>query len=115
MLGEEPLDLIGGAEELRRRLAEAGARLGTATPEVVVYSGGALVRACETPRLGDASAGGEGDGAPVEYCAVDAALRPLRWNGRSSRPSALLRVHSGEARAQATERWASRFERAPAD
>lgn len=109
MLGERPLELLGGADELRRRLAEAAARLGTATPEVVVYGGGALVRACQAPRLGDASA--EGDGAPVEYRVVDAALRPLRWDGRSSRPNALLKVGSGEARAEATERWATRFER----
>lgn len=66
------------------------------------------MRAGETPQLGDTEAGG----APLEYRVVDAALRPLRWDGCSSRRSALLNLGKikGADPVEATRRWAARFE-----
>ena len=58
------------------------------------------------PKLGDS----EGEGAPLGYRVVDAALRPLRWDGRSSRRSALLKAPPGVDPEHATLRWARRFE-----
>lgn len=109
VLGEGPLALAGGITRLRTRLTEAGEALGVGAPEVIEYPGGIVVRAGRTPRLTNDP---ETGGAPVEYRAVDAALRQLRWDGRSSKPSALLKVGTlkGIDPAEVTRRWATRFE-----
>lgn len=109
VLGERPLALLGGPTELRQRLEATAEVLGAPTPQVLDYACGVVVRACETPQLGDA----ETEGAPAGYRTVDAALRPLRWDGRSTRPSALLKVRekaNGITPAEATRLWAARFE-----
>ncbi len=106
ILGEDPLELIGGIAGLRDCLREAARSLDAPEPELFGYDGGVLVRAGEMPKLGDS----EGEGAPLGYRVVDAALRPLRWDGRPSRRSALLKAPPGVDAEHATLRWARRFE-----
>ena len=109
VLGERPLDLLGGVAELSRRLDDAADAHGAPAPQLLEYKGGVLVRASSTPLMDD----GGSPGAPTGYRIVDAALRPLRWDGRSSKPNSRLKVNeksSGLTRAEATLRWATRFE-----
>lgn len=108
VLGEAPLALIGGVQALRRRLADAAHVVRVPAPVLLEYDGGVVIRAGATPQLGDTAA----DGAPAAYRAVDAALRPLRWDGRSTSPNALLKVGrvKGLDPVEETRRWATRFE-----
>ena len=108
VIGDGALALAGGVEALRARLDDAAKTFGNAVPEVIGYPGGVVVRAGETPLLDDPETGR----APREYRAVDAALRELRWDGRSSKPSAQLKVGSikGLDPAEVTLRWVTRFE-----
>lgn len=109
VLGTDALGLAGGVAELRARLEDAAGATGTPVPEVLEYPGGVVVRAGGTPQLADHP---ETGGAPRGYRAVDAALRPLRWDGRSPRPSAQLKVGriKGIDPAEVTHRWVTRFE-----
>lgn len=107
LLGDRPLALLGGVDGVRRRLSASAEALCASVPQVLEYEGGAMVRAGDTPKLDDDGA------APIEYRVVDAALRPLRWDGRTSTPNRLLKVRErarGVTRAEATRRWAARFE-----
>lgn len=108
VLGERPLALAGGIAGLRTRLQDAAEALAVPAPEVLEYPGGAIVRAGQVPQLDDPETGG----APRAYRAVDAALRALRWTGRSPKPGALLKVGGlkGIDPAEATHRWVTRFD-----
>ena len=110
VLGDAALAAIGGRARLEARLAQAWADIAqTALPRDFVlhdFAGGIVIRAGRYPQMGDCKA----EGAPETYRAVNAALRPIIFNGYRDRPGDLIKLSAERDRYAETLNWIFRFD-----
>ncbi|MFZ2526746.1 MAG: type VI immunity family protein [Rhodococcus sp. (in: high G+C Gram-positive bacteria)] len=107
VLGEAVLATLGGRDTVRRRLHDAATELGATPPTVTAYDTGALIRASALPMLGDRARGD----IPAAYRAVNAALRPARFENYPDGPNIhLIDAPRTYDLRQATLDWVRRFD-----
>lgn len=107
VLGDPVIDRLGGTDAVRRALDEAASARGVEPPTAMPYDGGVLIRAGRLPQLGDR----EKDDVPAAYRAVNAGLRPARFEDYPAGPG----IHLIDAprrldRRRATLDWIRRFD-----
>lgn len=107
ILGDGIVTRLGGLEAIERSLAVAAADRDAPAGTVIPYIGGALIRAGRVPQLGDRTRGE----VPAAYRAVNAALRPARFEDYPVGPNIhLIDAPRGLDRREATLHWVRRFD-----
>ncbi|WP_373635701.1 type VI immunity family protein [Yoonia sp. SS1-5] len=99
ILNDELLAGIGGLDDLTSALGDAA--------KIHKWDGGVLIQAGDLPDIGDRNA----DLWPTAYCAVNDALRPIRFEDYPNTPMALLNVPEPLDPYEETLRWVRRFDR----
>lgn len=122
LIGDRALARLGGIDTLKARLHDgwaAATDTGTDTGiagqsddglppgfSLHFWDGGVMVRAGKLPQVGDVNMGL----IPREYCAINQALRPIRYEGYTDDNAALLHVPKPLNRLQETLNWVRRFD-----
>lgn len=107
LIGESVIATLGGIDTVLHRLRQEANDRNCDPPELRPYPGGALIRACPVPALGDRAAGD----IPAAYRAVNAALRPARFEDYPASPNHhLVDAPRSMDRRQATLDWIRRFD-----
>ncbi|MDD7973736.1 type VI immunity family protein [Roseinatronobacter alkalisoli] len=94
------IDKLGGLERIAGSLHPEGS--------VYPYDGGAIIRACTHPQMGDVNM----TGVPEAYVMVDRLIRPFRYTDYASgAPMDRLKVPEPLDPVETTVNWVRRFER----
>lgn len=107
VLGDDVLKTLGGPTSVRQRLQDAALARGVAPANLLPYDGGLLIVSGPLSGFGDRTT----NDIPASLRAVNAALRPARFEDYPERPGVhLLDAPRHLNRQQATLEWIRRFD-----